>query len=133
MTVAEMTVSSIQKNTYGKTCRSGDHKKLKSRDISDEENNDREAAVVAWQDRRGLRSVRRRREHVCSWLRMEASGPLALRLGVFADAEFELPAVGGFGALAPELEDAELGDVGLKANGDEVVVQGFVAREVGFE
>src|SRR5262245_63894253 len=32
----------------------------------------------------------------------------ALRLGILPNAELQLPAGGGFGALAPELEDAEL-------------------------
>jgi hypothetical protein len=58
---------------------------------------------------------------------------IGLGVGVFADAEFEFPAVGGFGALAPELEDAELGDVGLEADGDEVFVLGVVFWEMGFE
>ena len=39
-------------------------------------------------------------------------------LGRLADVEFELPAAVVAGALAPELEGADLGDVGVEADGD---------------
>src|SRR4051812_41393207 len=62
--------------------------------------------------------------------------PLAMAdnlVRVLAHAEFELPTVGGFGALAPELKNAELGEVALEADGDEVVFQRVVFGKMGFE
>src|SRR5204862_5885529 len=46
-----------------------------------------------------------------------ASEALALRIGVLPHAELQLPATGGFGALAPQFEDAEFRDLAVEANG----------------
>ena len=63
------------------------------------------------------------------------SGDYALRsiLGGFADVEFELPAAGVAGALAPELEGADLVDVRVQTDGDGLALGAFFGGEGRFE
>src|SRR5436190_24131808 len=65
--------------------------------------------------------------------RAAASWQLALRLGVLPHTELQLPAMGRLGALAPELENAQLGDLRVKANGDKLVFDRVVFGKQCFE
>ena len=52
---------------------------------------------------------------------------------VFADAEFQFPALVGLGAYAPEFQYAQFGDVRLEADGHIGVFERLVGGQNGFQ
>src|SRR3954469_11844150 len=49
---------------------------------------------------------------------------------ILPNAEFQLPAIGGFRALAPQLKDAKFGNVAMEPNRDKIIFDGVVFGKV---